>query len=133
MAPLRKISIPQRSSSHQTQESPSAQSLAHLLCLTIQIHLTMERPSPDRAPHRPAIVLNRQIEHKNPIQLKKKAMTKAHKNMPSVPSVVVLNKRPSCAEISSVAFEFFYVCHVHCIIHNIVQFVCFCKVYCRWL
>lgn len=41
--------------------------------LTIQIHLTMERPSPDKAPHRPAIVLNRQIEHKNPIQLKKKA------------------------------------------------------------
>ena len=41
--------------------------------LTIQIHLTMDKPSPDKAPQRPAIVLNRQIEHKKPIQLKKNA------------------------------------------------------------
>lgn len=33
----------------------------------------MDNPSPDKAPQRPAIVLNRQIEHKKPIQLKKNA------------------------------------------------------------
>lgn len=33
----------------------------------------MDKPSPDKAPQRPAIVLNRQIEHKKPIQLKKNA------------------------------------------------------------
>ena len=36
-------------------------------------HLTMDRPSPDSAPQRPAMVLKKQIANNSPIQLKKKA------------------------------------------------------------
>lgn len=39
----------------------------------------MESPSPDNAPHRPAMVLKKHIANNSPIQLKKKATEKSFK------------------------------------------------------
>jgi hypothetical protein len=47
--------------------------LIDIQTLKIATHLTMDRPSPDSAPQRPAMVLKKQIANNSPIQLKKKA------------------------------------------------------------
>ena len=41
--------------------------------LTMRIHLMRERPKPHMAPYRPAMVLVRQKDRQNPIQLNRKA------------------------------------------------------------
>ena len=47
------------------------------LTLTMATHLMMDRPKPDRAPQRPATVLDRHSDSRNPSQLKRKE-TKTH-------------------------------------------------------
>jgi len=42
-------------------------------CLTIRVHLARERPNPERAPYRAAIVWQKHIRSKNPIQLNRNA------------------------------------------------------------
>ena len=42
-------------------------------CLTMRVHLVSESPKPARAPYRDAIVWQKHISSKNPIQLKKNA------------------------------------------------------------
>ena len=42
-------------------------------CLTINVHFVKDRPKPDSAPYRDAIVWQKHISNKNPIQLNKNA------------------------------------------------------------
>ena len=58
-------------------------------------HLAMERPKPLRAPYLPAGFWSKQMLMKNPIQLKKKAIMNALKNMHSLP----ISWFNSCADI----------------------------------
>lgn len=39
-------------------------------CLTINVHLANDNPKPDKAPYREAIVWQKHMSNKNPIQLK---------------------------------------------------------------
>lgn len=50
-------------------------------CLTIRVHLASERPNPDSAPYLAAIVWQKHIRSKNPIQLNKKATEKQNNNI----------------------------------------------------
>lgn len=87
--PRMKSNNPQTMRLHQSQDSSSANPLAHLLCLTMATHFTTESPSPARAPHRPDTVLVIQRDSKNPIQLNKKEMMNVHKNVQSVPMAIL--------------------------------------------
>lgn len=42
-------------------------------CCTMNVHLANDRPKPDSAPYREAIVWQKHMSNKNPIQLKMKA------------------------------------------------------------
>lgn len=42
-------------------------------CLTISVHLASDKPNPESAPYREAIVWQKHIINKNPIQLKRNA------------------------------------------------------------
>ena len=60
--------------SHHNQEfSREAKSVE---CLTINVHLVKERPKPDNAPYREAIVWQKHMSSKNPIQLNMNATEK---------------------------------------------------------
>lgn len=55
------------------------------LTRTIVTHLAMLKPKPLSAPYLPAALGSKQTEAKKPIQLKKKAIMNALKNMHSLP------------------------------------------------
>ena len=109
--------------SHQSQvlSVPVAKSVE---CLTIRVHLAKERPNPARAPYlkknwsllirigtqswkktyQAAIVRQKHIVSKNPIQLKRKEVVNAVKKMKSLPKSVVSFRSPDelldCSESS---------------------------------
>lgn len=54
-------------------------------CLTISVHLASDKPKPDNAPYRPAIVWQKQVNMRNPTQLNRKLTKNAVTNTMSVP------------------------------------------------
>ena len=56
-----------------------------ILTRTIVTHLAIERPKPLSAPYFPAAFGSKQMDAKKPIQLKKKAIMNALRNMHSLP------------------------------------------------
>lgn len=87
------IKNPNAMISHHSQEfSCDARSVEFF---TINVHLASERPKPDRAPYRAAIVWQKHVSIRKPIQLKRNATRKAVTNMMSVPrrllSVVIFS------------------------------------------
>merc|ERR1719500_1384504 len=57
--------------------------------LMIRVHLVRERPKPASAPYLAAMVWQKHMRRRNPIQLKRKAVRKAVKKMKSLPSSAV--------------------------------------------
>lgn len=55
-------------------------------CFTINVHLASDKPKPESAPYRPAIVWQKHVSIKNPTQLKMKLTKNAVTNTMSVPN-----------------------------------------------
>lgn len=77
MIALTNINSPNAIISHHNHEfSRDAKSVE---CLTMSVHLASDNPKPDNAPYLAAIVWQKHISKRKPIQLNRNATAKTHK------------------------------------------------------